>query len=65
MIVDLKDPVALLALRMWREREEQFPAFVRHDPDEMDLATGAWARIYAEAKVRFENDTVEKFELKA
>lgn len=63
MIVDLTDPIARLALRMWRERERQFPAFVRHDPDELDLATSAWARIYAKAKDRYENDTIDTREI--
>lgn len=32
-----------MALAMWRAREEQFPRFTRHDPDQIDRASGAWA----------------------
>lgn len=32
------------ALRLWREREMSLPAFVRRmRPDDLDMATGAWA----------------------
>ena len=32
------------ALRLWREREMQFPPRVRRMmPDDLDIATGAWA----------------------
>ena len=43
------------ALRLWREREETFPAFVRRiKPDKLDVISGAWAAIVdqAEANVR-------------
>lgn len=41
------------ALRLWREREMRFPAFVRRmTPDALDHAGGAWALAVEEADQR-------------
>lgn len=38
------------AMRLWREREETFPAFVRRmKPDNLDIISGAWAAIVDQA----------------
>lgn len=43
--------VEALAMRLWREREMQFPPFARRmKPDDIDHATGAWAAMLARAK---------------
>lgn len=46
----IETPAERLALEMWRERERTFPAFVRHDPDALDVASGAWPAMVAEAQ---------------
>lgn len=39
-----------LALKIWRDRQKGFPAFVRRmNPDALDYATGAWDRCLWEA----------------
>lgn len=43
-----------LALSIWKEREQRFPAFVRRPaPDAIDYATGAWDLVFAEARRRY------------
>ena len=40
----------MTALKLWREREQTFPPFVRRmKPDALDYATGAFARIVEQA----------------
>lgn len=44
------DEIEREALRLWREREMGLPAFVRRmTPDDLDMATGAWAMMLDEA----------------
>ncbi len=39
------------ALSMWRDREMQYPAFVRRmQPDQMDGESGAWALMLDKAE---------------
>lgn len=39
------------ALRLWREEQRDWPAFVRRPvPDGLDLVSGAWARIMAQVE---------------
>jgi hypothetical protein len=43
--------IEVLALRLWRERELDFPPRVRRmTPDDFDHASGAWDRMLAEAR---------------
>lgn len=47
------DPLTLLALAIWREREARLPKFTRRDyPEVMDSISGAWQRCLDEAKRR-------------
>jgi hypothetical protein len=48
----MTDALEARALRMWREREMTFPKFTRRmTPDRLDINTGAWARMLAEARL--------------
>jgi hypothetical protein len=39
-----------MALAMWKAREQAFPLFTRRQaPDELDMASGAWATLLAMA----------------
>src|SRR5258706_3557246 len=42
--------IETMALAMWREREKNFPQRVKHGPDQLDMATGAWAMMLAQAR---------------
>jgi hypothetical protein len=53
-VVDLFDNQRLRierrAMEIWREREMQFPQFVRRTkPDDLDRASGAWDRALMQA----------------
>lgn len=47
------DEIHAEAMRIWREREEGFPAFTRRmKPDDLDYRSGAWGLMFAEAQRR-------------
>ena len=47
------DEIHAEAMRIWREREDGFPAFTRRmKPDDLDHRSGAWGHIFAMAKAR-------------
>lgn len=48
-----RSAVEIEALRIWRERELGFPAWVRRmRPDDLDRASGAWDAVCGEAHAR-------------
>lgn len=45
------DAIHAEAMRIWREREMRFPAFVRRmTPDDLDHQSGAWAHVFVAAR---------------
>jgi hypothetical protein len=47
--------VERMALAMWREREKHFPQRAQHDPDQLDVATGAWVMMLEQARAGLES----------